>query len=72
MIKDWDAQQTPKPALTFTGIPLAYWRREVALGCAVALARLRRIVESRGCDWEQTIAAIEQHNAVLRRTSSAE
>ena len=58
MIKDWDAQLTPKPALTFTGIPLEYWRREVALGCAVSLARLRAIVDERGADYEQTLKGL--------------
>ena len=44
--------------LTFTGIPLEYWREEVKLGCAVSLARLRTIVAERGADYEQTIAGL--------------
>lgn len=44
--------------LTFTGIPLEYWREEVRLDCAVSLARLRRIVSERGCDFDKTIAGL--------------
>lgn len=58
MIKDWDAQQ-PRPALAFTGIPLAYWREELALGCAASLARLRRICEARGADYERTVEGLK-------------
>jgi hypothetical protein len=49
-----------KPALTFTGIPLDYWREEVRLGCTASLGRLRRIVEQRGADWDKTIAALQE------------
>ena len=48
------------PALTFTGIPLDYWREEVRLGCTVSLDRLRRIVEQRGGDYDKTIAALQE------------
>ncbi len=54
-----EARRAPKPALTFTGIPLAYWREEVRRGCAVALARLARICEERGCDWEKTLEGLQ-------------
>ncbi len=53
-----DPPPVAKPALTFTGIPLAYWREEARRGCAVALARLARIVEERGADYELTIAGL--------------
>ena len=51
--------QDARPALTFTGIPLAYWREEVRLGCAASLARLRAIVAARGADFELTIAGLQ-------------
>lgn len=59
-----DARRVPeaKPALTFTGEPLAYWREEVALGCAVSLARLRRIVSARGADYELTLKGLKGTN----------
>lgn len=47
------------PALTFSGEPLRYWRTEVALGCAVALARLRSICQERGADYDKTIAGMK-------------
>ena len=47
------------PALTFTGIPLDYWREEVRLDCKVSLARLRRIVEERGADYDRTIETLK-------------
>ena len=47
-------------AMTFTGIPLEYWRTEVALGCAASLARLRRIVEERGADYEKTLKGLAE------------
>lgn len=47
--------RTEAHALAFDGIPLDYWRGEVALGCAGSLARLRAIVAERGCDYEMTI-----------------
>lgn len=50
--------RTEPQALTFDGIPRDYWRTEVALGCVVALARLRRIVEERGCDYEKTVEGL--------------
>lgn len=46
-------------ALTFDGIPLDYWREEVRLGCAAALARLRAICQQRGADYDKTIAGLE-------------
>lgn len=46
--------RTEPQALTFTGIPLEYWREEVRLG-SVALARLKTICAERGCDYEKTI-----------------
>lgn len=52
------ARQGPQ-ALTFTGIPLDYWREEVRLECAVSLARLRRIVDERGADFDRTIAGLK-------------
>ncbi len=45
-------------ALTFTGIPLDYWREEVRLGCTASLDRLRRLVEQRGADYDKTIALL--------------
>ena len=61
-IRDWDVVQrlgrTEPQALTFTGIPLDYWREEVALGCAVSLERLRKIVAERGADYDKTIAGL--------------
>lgn len=51
--------QATKPALTFTGIPLEYWRAEVALGCTASLARLRAIVRERGADWETTMEGLK-------------
>lgn len=47
------------PAITFTGIPLDYWREEVRLGCAASLGRLRGIVRERGGDWEKTIEQLK-------------
>lgn len=49
----------PAQPLTFDGIPLDYWREEVRLGCAVSLARLRRIVDDRGADFDRTIAGLK-------------
>ena len=46
-------------ALTFTGIPLEYWREEVRLGCAVALNRLRSICAERGADVDRTIEGLK-------------
>lgn len=46
-------------ALTFDGIPLEYWRTEVALGCAASLARLRTIVSERGADYDKTIVGLK-------------
>ncbi len=45
--------------LTFSGIPLDYWREEVRLGCAVSLARLKRIVSERGAGYDRTIAGLK-------------
>jgi len=45
-------------ALTFTGIPLAYWQNEVSLGCLVALERLKTICRERGCDYDLTVAGL--------------
>ncbi len=50
--------QADRPALTFTGIPLEYWREEVRLGCAVSLHRLQAICSERGADYDKTIAAL--------------
>lgn len=50
--------RTEPHALTFDGIPLEYWRTEVALDCAASLARLRAIVAARGGDWEKTIEGL--------------
>ena len=51
---------TTKPALTFTGIPLAYWREEVRLGCAASLSRLRAIAAERGADYEKTVEHLHE------------
>lgn len=62
--RGWDAiraglaTRQQKPALTFTGIPLTYWREEVRLNCAVSLARLQRICAERGADYDKTIAQL--------------
>lgn len=60
MMARWpvEPERPSKPALTFTGDPLAYWRTEVALHCAVSLARLRAIVAERGADYETTVAGL--------------
>jgi hypothetical protein len=61
--RGWDeirarlAVQVQPAALTFTGIPLDYWREEVRLG-GVALERLRKIVAERGADYEKTVEAL--------------
>lgn len=34
------------------------WRAEIRRDCAVSLARLRRICESRGCDYAATVRAV--------------
>ena len=47
------------PALTFTGIPLDYWREEVRIECAVSLARLKAICDQRGADYDRTIAGLK-------------
>lgn len=57
MMARWPVDPEPQ-ALTFTGIPLDYWRTEVALNCAVALRRLRGICEARGCDFEKTLKGL--------------
>ena len=49
----------PAAPLTFSGIPLEYWREEVRLGCAVSLARLRSICAERGADYDKTIAGLK-------------
>ena len=51
--------QLSRPALTFSGTALDYWRDEVARGCAASLARLRGIVESRGSDYDRTIEGLK-------------
>jgi hypothetical protein len=52
---------TARPPLTFASpIACAYWRTEVALGCTVALAQLRRIVEERGADYAATVRGLER------------
>ncbi len=48
----------PAMPLTFTGIPLDYWREEVRRGCAVSLARLRTICAERGADYDRTVAGL--------------
>lgn len=48
----------PAAPLTFSGIPLAYWREEVRMDCAVSLARLKRIVEERGASYDATIEGL--------------
>ena len=48
---------TTKPALTFTGIPLEYWREEVRLN-SPALSRLRAICQERGADYEKTVEGL--------------
>lgn len=52
-----EARRTPvaRPALHFTGEPLAYWRGEVAQGCAVAMARLRALCRERQASYELTV-----------------
>lgn len=45
-------------ALTFTGIPLDYWRDEAARGCTASLSRLRAICEQRGADYDKTVAGL--------------
>jgi hypothetical protein len=56
-----DARRVPpdKPALTFAGIPLEYWRREKLLSCAASLKRLQAICQERGADYEKTIVALK-------------
>ncbi len=49
----------PAAPLTFSGIPLEYWREEVRLGCAVSLARLAAICANRGADYDRTIAGLK-------------
>ena len=46
-----------RPALTFDGIPLAYWREEARLGSG-ALSRLKAICSERGADYELTLARL--------------
>ncbi len=46
-------------ALTFSGIPLDYWREEVRLECAISLVRLKRICKSRDADFDKTIAGLK-------------
>jgi hypothetical protein len=48
--------RTEPEALTFTGIPLDYWREEVQLGCVASLDRLKVICQQRGADYDKTIA----------------
>jgi hypothetical protein len=50
---------TPRPALSFTGIPLEYWQEEVRLGCVASMERLRRIVAERGADYDKTITGLK-------------
>lgn len=50
--------RTEPPALTFDGIPLAYWRGEVARGCAVSLQRLAVICQERGASYETTVEGL--------------
>ena len=52
--------QQYKPALTFTGVPLEYWREEARLGCVVSLERLWRICQERGADYEKTIHQLRE------------
>ena len=52
-------QRQGPQALTFTSqLAREYWQEEVRLDCAVSLARLRRIVESRGCDYDRTLEGL--------------
>lgn len=46
--------------LPLTGIPLAYWREEVAQGCSTSLQRLFVICRERGADYDMTVAGLEQ------------
>lgn len=63
--REWDeirarlAAQKEPPPLTFSGIPLDYWREEVRLECAVSLARLRSICANRGADFDRTVAGLK-------------
>lgn len=49
----------PAAPLTFSGIPLAYWREEVRLDCAVSMDRLWRICQERGASFELTVAGLK-------------
>ncbi len=49
----------PAAPLTFSGIPLDYWREEVRLGCAVSLARLAKICAEHGADYDRTVAGLK-------------
>lgn len=51
--------QAPAAPLTFTGIPLDYWREEVLIGCATSLARLKAICEARCASYELTVAGLK-------------
>lgn len=52
-------QIAPTAPLTFSGIPLEYWREEVRLMCEVSLTRLRSICAERGADYDRTIAGLK-------------
>ena len=49
----------PAATVTFSGMPLDYWREEVRIECAVSLARLRSICAERGADYDRTIAGLK-------------
>ncbi len=51
--------RAPAAPLTFTGIPMGYWREEVRLGCAVSLARLAAICAERGADYDRTVTGLK-------------
>lgn len=56
MIKDWD--QIKRPLTFHNPIVLAYWRGEVARGCAASLGRLRGICQERGASYELTLKGL--------------
>ncbi len=57
MMARWPVDPEPQ-ALTFTGIPLEYWREEVRLNCAASLLRLHAICQARGADYGMTVEAL--------------
>jgi hypothetical protein len=51
--------RTEPHAITFTGIPLDYWREEARINCTASLLRLQAICQARGADYQKTVEGLK-------------